>query len=156
MRIFTQEEQHLKHTVLFLHLLGLSVWMGCFVAVIFCLIGLKNASISEDMRQTLNRIQLRMVAIGNVGALLMLISGFVLFTIEHHHAVWVDLMAGLGGGTCVFSLLGVTIQSNLLAGRIRKNANDNILTGQLGLLTVSSWIVAFGIVLVLAIVSYRV
>ncbi|WAH37892.1 hypothetical protein [Alicyclobacillus dauci] len=146
----------MKHTALFFHLLGLSVWMGAFVAMLICVFGLRSSHVGVESKQMLNKLQSTLTVIGNGGALAMLISGFVLFTMSDTHALWVDVMAGLGGGICVFSIIAITLQSGILSGRIKSNSFDELLTRQLALLNVSSWIVTLGIVVVLAVVSYRV
>lgn len=86
----------------------------------------------------------------------MLVSGFTLFGMSHHHEIWVDLMAGLGGGTCVFSMLAVTIQSRIVSGRIQSNLFNEMSDKLMGLFYASSWAVMIGIILVLGIVSYRI
>ncbi|WP_157071233.1 hypothetical protein [Alicyclobacillus acidiphilus] len=145
----------MKHTMLFFHLFGLAIWFGSLIAVVICVLSLRNPSISAEAKQILNKFQLRFTIIGNVGAFMLLISGFVLFTMSGHHEIWVDLMAGIGGGMCVFSLIALTAQSNLLSGRVRKNNFDRLLTSQIGLLNFSSWFVMVGIVIVLLLVSYK-
>ncbi|MFB5189559.1 hypothetical protein [Alicyclobacillus fastidiosus] len=146
----------MKHIALFFHLLGLSVWAGSFIAMTICVTGLRSERISLEIKQLLNNAQVRFTLIGNLGALAMLISGFGLFSMSNTHAIWVDLMAGIGGGVCMFSIIAITLQSNILSGRIKSNLFDNLLKGQLGLISFSSWFVMIGIVVVLGVVSYRV
>ncbi|GMA62036.1 hypothetical protein NZD89_20100 [Alicyclobacillus fastidiosus] len=146
----------MKHIALFFHLLGLSVWGGSLIAMAICVTGLRSERISRDIKQMLNKAQGKFTLIGNLGALAMLTSGFALFSMSHTHAIWVDLMAGIGGALCIFSLIAISLQSNILSGRIKSNLFDDLLNSQIGLIYFSSWFVMIGIVVVLGVVSYRV
>lgn len=147
---------YLKYTALFFHLLGLAVWMGCFIAMIVCVIMLRSDRLDPNTKQTLNLFQRRLTITGNLGALAMLTSGFALFSMSDHHSLWVDLMAVIGGGLCVFSIVVITFESVIVSWRLKADAANGARGGIIGLFYGCSWAVMIGVIVVLAIVSYRV
>lgn len=145
----------MKHTALFIHLLGLSVWLGALIAIITVLFVLRSPKIGADAKQSLGKLQTVLTVIGNLGALALLISGFVMFTMHAHQALWIDVMAALGGGLSIFSIIAITLQSYILSGRLKTQAFDKLMDIQIGFLTISSWMVTVGVVIVIAIASYK-
>ncbi|MFB5189560.1 hypothetical protein [Alicyclobacillus fastidiosus] len=142
----------MKHTALFVHLLGFSVWVGSFIAMIICLIYIRKSDAKIELIQMLNRLQTKLTIIGNAGAVIMLISGLILYSMTKTYTPAIYLTAAIGGGTCVFSVWAITFQSNRLSERIKSNSNKS-LTRSITLMIVSSWIVLIGIATVVGIAT---
>ncbi|WAH40598.1 hypothetical protein NZD89_20095 [Alicyclobacillus fastidiosus] len=143
----------MKHTALFIHLLGFSVWVGSFIAMMICLIYIRKSGSNTEMIQMLNRLQTRLTIIGNSGALLMLISGLILYSLTKTYTLPIYLTAAIGGGTCVFSIWAITFQSNRLSERIKSTSAGKSLTTPITLMNVSSWVVLIGIAVVVGIAT---
>jgi hypothetical protein len=144
-----------KDVAWFFHMLGLAVWLGAILGMAVCVLGLRSRHISNDVKQVLNKLQGKLTIVGAAGALVMLISGGILLGTSGASPLWVNLMTGIGGAVIIFSLIAITLQSHFLSVRIQSGSFDDILSRQLNLLYVTSWIVMIGIIVVLGIVSAR-
>jgi hypothetical protein len=146
----------LKHLFWFLHLFGLSIWMGSFVAMAICLVSLRKVNIGTEVMQLFNKAQRAITIVGNTGAVIMLISGGVLLSLSDSRPLWVVLMTQIGGLTIIFSIIAVTLQSRRLSKRLALNEPIETLHREFNLLNIFLWIVTIVIATVLGIVSSRI
>jgi hypothetical protein len=145
----------MEHTVLYVHLLGFSVWIGSFIAMIVCLTHLQRNELSQGVKQFYNRLQSTFTITGNAGALAMLVTGLILYSMTKTYTLSIYLTAAIGGGTCIFSIWAITFQSRRLSEKIKSNSPGKYLKLQITLMNISSFIVLAGILAVVGIASRK-